>query len=120
MPVFIPDPEVIRSKLGRPWKMWFTTAWWESWTLILRNGQWSFIETPGDDDIAGAERVFQQRNNYVTYQEVRDLNLTDYGQVIYVDDYDDMFSGEFISKENMAFTPAAYPEPLHSDTGVVP
>jgi hypothetical protein len=120
MPIFTPDPDVARAKLGRPWALWFTTAWWESWTLVYRNGQWEFLESPLEEDLVGCSLIFQQRENFVTYQEVRDYTLTNLGRVIYRDDYDDMWSGEFISKENTPFHQAVAPEPIHSDTGVIP
>lgn len=113
MPIFTPDLQHARSKLGRPWKMFFTTAWWESVTMFYKNGQWNFVEFPSDDDLAGATHVWQQRENWISYDEVRDMNLTDYGCVRYIDDYDDRFTDEFVSIDNTPFDRATNPEPIH-------
>lgn len=115
MPIFTPDPPTARSKLGRPWALWFTTAWYESWTLVLRAGQWEFLESPLEEDLVDCSLIFDQRENYVTYEQVRDHNLTDFGRVIYRDDFDDEYTDVYISKTNTPYARATTPEPVWSE-----
>lgn len=113
MPHFTPDLNVARSKLGRPYALWFTTAWYDAVTLIKRGGEWIVLHSPSEEELAGADQVYQQRQNHVTYDEVRDQQLTELGAVRYVDDYDDRFSDEFVSFVNTPFDRATEPEPIN-------
>jgi hypothetical protein len=117
MPLFKPDLQRTRSKLGLPWALYFTTAWWESITLVRRNGQWEAFEFPADEDLEGAEYVWTPRENWVTYDLVRQLDLTDMGSVRYIDDYDDQWDDVFISIDNVPLDRATFPEPVHSPLG---
>jgi hypothetical protein len=113
MPLFTPDLDGLRSMLGRPWALWFTTARYDAVTLIKKDGEWIVLNSPTDEELVGAERVYQQRGNHVSYDEVRDLGLTEVGAVRYVDDYDDRFTDVFISSDNTPFDRASEPEPIH-------
>lgn len=113
MPWFTPDLQQARSKLGRPYALWFTSAWWEAVTLTLKGQQWVAYQAPDDVDLGDADRVYQQRLNHVTYDDVRDYNLTDLGAVRYIDEYDDRFTDEFISLDNTPYDRATSPEPIH-------
>lgn len=113
MPIFTPDLDAARSKLGRPWAMWFTTAWWEAATLIRRGDEWILLESPSDEELADADEIYQQRQNHVSYDKVRDFAMTDLGAVRYVDDYDDRFTDVFVSSDNTPFDRATSPEPIH-------
>lgn len=113
MPLFTPDLDGPRSKLGKPWALWFTSAWYEAVTLIKKNGEWTVLHSPTDEELAGADQVYQQRSNHVSYDEVRDMDLTGVGTVRYVDDYDDRFTDVFVSSDNTPFDKASEPEPIH-------
>lgn len=112
MPRFTPD---VRRwpKLGRPWKMWFTSAWWEAFTIAFDGQDWHIEYSPTDEWKAQFPYVFDTgRDHHVTYQEVRDMKLTEIGAVHYVNDFEDEWDDFFISRENKPFDRATHPEPV--------
>ncbi len=114
MPLFTPDA---RSRLvGRPSAMWFTRGHDYAWYLALSaNGEWVVLEVPTPAELSQYPHYFNSgRETYVTYEQVRDWNLTSRGRVRYVDDYDDEYTDVYISKNNTPYVRATSPEPVWS------
>jgi hypothetical protein len=114
MPRFIPD--VTNGVLGRPGAMWFTPAHDRAIVLARTSGgQWVTLEVPTPQELAQYPVTFDSgRENHVTYQQVRDWNLTSLGRVVYVDDYDDQYTDVYISKTNTPLARATTSEPVWS------
>lgn len=116
MPLFTPD--VRNRALGRPNLLWFAPSSDSAKILGRRfDGQWVVLEVPTPQERAEYEYLFDSgRENYVTYQQVRDLDLTELGRVTYVDDYDDQWTDVYISRTNTPNSRATTPEPVWSAT----
>lgn len=116
MPRFTPDAE--RFGPGRPYALWFAPIIDEPYTLVrTAGGQWQVLTCPLDSEKAEFPLAFDSgRETYVTYQQVRDLDLTSLGRVTYVDDYDDQWTDVYISQTNTPNGRATTPEPVWSAT----
>ena len=114
MPLFTPDAR--RFVVGRPNVLWFAPQSERSFTLVrTADGEWQVFNTESDEVRAEFPHVFDSgRETYVTYQQVRDWDLTDLGRVRYVDDYHDQWTDVYISQINSPFARAATPEPVWS------
>lgn len=98
--------------------MWFTAAHDKALTLARsESGEWVTLEVPTQAERNQYPHVFDSgRENYVTYQQVRDWNLTEVGRVVYVDDYDDQWTDVYVSRNNEPFARATTSEPVWSAT----
>jgi len=116
VPLFTPDAE--RYALGRPYALWFVPIADEPYTLVrTADGQWLVLYSPLDEERAQFSHVFDSgRETYVTYQQIRDWDLTSLGRVRYVDDYDDQWTDVYIAKDNTPFARATSAEPVWSAT----
>lgn len=114
MPQFTPDAE--RFGPGRPYALWFAPIMEDPYTLVRDGaGQWLVLTCPLDEEKAAYPYVFDSgRTTFVTYQNIRDWDLTDLGRVRYVDDYDDQWSDVYISQTNPPNVRATAPEPVWS------
>jgi hypothetical protein len=71
--------------------------------------------SPFQEELDAYEFVFDSgRENFVSYELVREMDLTQYGRVFYYDDYDQTWSDEFIAHLNTPFDRAVLPEPVWS------
>ena len=116
MPLFTPD--VLNRALGRPNLLWFAPSSDSAKILGRRfDGQWVVLEVPTPQERAEYQYLFDSgRENYVTYHQVRDWDLTELGRVRYVDDYDDQWTDVYVSRDNDPFARATTPEPVWSAT----
>lgn len=115
MPLFTPDAE--RYAVGRPYDLWFVPLIDEPYILArTAGGEWHQLFSPTKAELAQYPVTFDSgRESFVTYQQVRDWNLTDMGRVRYVDDYDDQYSDVYVSKTNTPYARAATAEPVWSE-----
>jgi len=112
MPMFTPDTE--RFAVGRPYALWFAPIVQDPHTLVRDlAGNWFRLDAPTPEELEPYQYAFQTgREYYVTYQEVRDLNLTNYGRVWYTDDHDDTWTDVHVSQTNTPYDRATEPEPV--------
>lgn len=112
MPRFTPDAE--RFGPGRPYTLWWPPLIDLPYTLARSaSGEWKMLFAPTQEERQQYQFLFDSgRATYVTYQQVRDLDLVNLGRVRYVDDYDDQWTDVFIARSNEPFTRATQPEPV--------
>lgn len=114
MPRFTPDP-VRWRKIGRPHLLWFASRGDEFALKLARTpeGQWHVLQVPTLAELQGYTHVFDSgREHFVTYQQVRDMDLVDVGRVLYVDDYDDQWTDVYVSRLNEPSSRATEAEPI--------
>ena len=116
MPLFSPDAR--RYVAGRPNALWFASIADRRVALVrTHDGEWEVIDSESDAVRSQYPYVFDSgRQTYVTYQQVRDWDLTSLGRVRYIDDYDDQWTDVYVSKDNEPFARATTPEPVWSAT----
>lgn len=115
MPLFTPDAE--RFGPGRPYDLWFAPILDQPYVLARTSGgEWRQLFSPTPEELAAFPVTFDSgRESFVTYQQVRDWDLTSMGRVRYVDDYDDQYSDVYVSKTNTPYARAAAAEPVWSE-----
>lgn len=115
MPIFTPDAE--RFRLGRPYLLWFVPQIDEPYILARdAAGEWWQLFTPTSEELSGYVATFDSgRETHVTYQQVRDWDLTSIGRVLYVDDFDDQYTDVYISRANTPYARASVAEPVWSE-----
>ena len=115
MPLFTPDAE--RFRIGRDYILWWVPLISENYVLArTSDGEWHQLSSPTQEELAAFPVTFDSgRESYVTYDQVRDWDLTSVGRVLYVDDFDDRYTDVYISKTNTPYARATTPEPVWSE-----
>jgi hypothetical protein len=113
LPYFTPDSEYYQ--IGRPYKTWWCPLVNEPYFLCFASKHAEPVKlfSPFQEELDEFEFAFDSgRENFVSYELVRQMNLTAYGRVFYRDDYDVMFDDEYIARLNKPFDRAEIPEPI--------
>lgn len=114
MPYFTPDSEYFQ--IGRPYKMWWARIINYPFFLCFRSKTDTSptkLYSPFQEELDEFEFTFDSgRENFVSYDLVREMDLTKYGRVFYYDDYDRTWSDEYIAHLNRPFDRAEVPEPV--------
>ena len=119
MPYFTPDVE--RFAIGRPYATWWVKLIDDCHWLCFKDAKSEPVKlyAPFQEELDEYEYTFDSgRETFVSYQQVRDMELTKYGRVFYRDDYDVQYTDQYVARPqpgkdyNKPFDRAVVPEPI--------
>lgn len=119
MPYFTPDCE--KFAIGRPYATWWVKLIDDTHILAFKTKTSEPVKlySPFQEELDEYQYTFDAgRETFVSYELVREMNLTQYGRVFYRDDFDRQYTDQYIARPqpgktyNQPFDRAVVPEPI--------